>query len=72
MLLQACELGKVKLALLEGQRPDAAAVRALAQDLGEIIAEHRDLWLARNRIGGLEEMSLPPLRRIAAAYRELL
>ena len=26
----------------------------------------------QDRLGGLEEMSLPPLRRIAAAYRELL
>jgi hexosaminidase len=72
MLLHACALGKMGVKQNAGEKPDRAAVMALAKDLDEIMAEHRKLWLARNRIGGLEEMSLVPLRRIREGYKKLL
>jgi hypothetical protein len=72
MLLHACELGKLKLTLRDGGAPDRAVVKRLAVDLDEIIATHRLLWLERNRLGGLEERSLEPLRRIRRDYAELL
>lgn len=71
MLLHAAELGKLKLRLAAGEKPSDAEVRTLAEDLDRIMAEHRELWLARNRVGGLEEMSLAPLRRIRAGYDRL-
>lgn len=72
MLLHACALGKLGLKQQAGEKPDRAEVLALGKDLDEIMAEHRNLWLARNRIGGLEEMSLAPLRRIREEYARLL
>ncbi|MDB4895707.1 MAG: N-acetyl-beta-hexosaminidase [Firmicutes bacterium] len=76
MLLHACSLGNFLLGREAGGEAgssvDKAAVAALALDLDAIMAEHRLLWLARNRIGGLEEMSLAPLRRVYAGYKELL
>jgi hexosaminidase len=72
MLLHACELGKLKLTLWDGGAPDLDQVKRLAVDLDEIMAEHRLLWLERNRIGGLEERSLKPLRQIRSGYAELL
>lgn len=72
MLLHACELAKLKLTLRDGGAPDQAVVKQLALDMDEIIAEHRLLWLERNRLGGLEERSLLPLRKIRLDYAELL
>lgn len=75
MLLHACELGKVK------QRISSATdniesdikhkMRELSVDLGAIIDEHRKLWLARNRVGGLEDVSLKRLNELYRAYRKL-
>jgi hypothetical protein len=49
MLLHACDKGLWKL---NASRQNHVH---LANDLNEIIAEHRRLWLARNRPGGLED-----------------
>lgn len=65
MLLHACELGKIRTA----EEPVAPAViQAQIVDLDAIIAEHRNLWLERNRIGGLEEMSLAPFYKLREGY----
>jgi hexosaminidase len=55
MLRQACRIGRFKL-------NDPAITEAiLADEAKKIIAEHRRLWLARNRPGGLEDS----VRRLA-------
>ncbi|MCK6457504.1 MAG: family 20 glycosylhydrolase [Phycisphaerae bacterium] len=46
-------------------------VRALARDIDRIIARHRELWLARNRPGGLRE-SLANYERLRDEYRRRL
>jgi hypothetical protein len=55
-----------------GDWVDKAWVRQLALEIAEIKAEHRELWLKRNRIGGLAEMSLPPFEAMLAAYQKML
>ncbi|MGE5675836.1 MAG: family 20 glycosylhydrolase, partial [Mycobacterium leprae] len=72
MLLHACELGKLQLRIRTGETIPAEQVRALLTDLDGIVAEHRRLWLQRNRIGGLMEMSLLPLLKVRALYTSLL
>lgn len=72
MLLHACEFGKLKQALIDGAAPDRATVKQLLLDIDEIIATHRQLWLERNRLGGLEEMGLAPFRKLQEGYRKLL
>lgn len=72
MMLHSCELAKLKLTLRDGGAPDRSVIERLAVDMDEIIARHRDLWLQRNRLGGLEERSLKPLRQIRSDYAELL
>lgn len=47
-------------------------VKALARELEEIMAEHRALWLERNRLGGLEEMSMKPFVAMQQEYQRLL
>ncbi|MFZ5825203.1 MAG: family 20 glycosylhydrolase [Bacillota bacterium] len=68
MLLHACELGKLRIDEAAGEPLPPARVQSMALDLDVIIAEHRELWLKRNRVGGLEEMSLEPLRRLRLEY----
>jgi hypothetical protein len=36
-----------------------------------LITTHRRLWLARNRIGGLAERSVPGLQRLVDGYLAL-
>lgn len=73
MILHACEMGKVGLKQQqEGVQPTVEQVAALGRELDEIMARHRILWLERNRIGGLEEMSLVPLRKLRAGYEKML
>ena len=45
----------------------AAIRRALADELGDLTDEHRSLWLARNRPGGLDD-SAARLDRLRSAY----
>lgn len=52
LLLHACDQG---LAVHQGRIKSAATCKALADDLQEILNEHRRLWLARNRPGGLQD-----------------
>jgi hypothetical protein len=46
----------------------AATRQALATEVDGLAARHRDLWLARNRPGGLSD-SVARLERLAATYR---
>jgi hexosaminidase len=70
LLRHACALGEMKIAQANGQTvADQAA--ALAEDMRAILAEHRALWLARNRVGGLEEGSAAHFQRMIAAYRRI-
>jgi hexosaminidase len=61
MLRHACRRGRWLL------DPSAEPSDALAQELRGIMVEHRRLWLARNRPGGLEE-SLGRLEKPLADY----
>ena len=73
LLVHLCALAKLRLAFqVEGKAPDPSAVRALRLEMAEIAAEHRLLWLARNRIGGLEEMSMKPFRAWDAEFSRML
>lgn len=50
-LLEAC----ISQRGLYAHNLDAAQAQALADDMRAIIAEHREVWLARNRPGGLPD-----------------
>lgn len=63
LFAHGCDLGAARL---RGARGGHAAARR-ARDLRAIIAEHRRLWLARNRPGGLAD-SAGRLERLAADY----
>ncbi len=52
MMLHACERGK---AMLEGTIDSAEKRDELASEMRTILGEHRRLWNARNRPGGLQE-----------------
>jgi hexosaminidase len=71
LLLHLCGFVRMRLAL-EGAAPDKARVAELARDLNAIVAEHRALWMERNRLGGLDEMSMKPFQAIAAEYQRIL
>jgi hypothetical protein len=70
LLLHACALGEFKIALAKGTL-DADQAHALADDMRSILAEHRALWLARNRVGGLEQKSGRHFQAMIDAYRRL-
>ena len=53
MLRHACRRGRWLLGRASEDAPEDAA--DLARDLSKIIDEHRRLWLARNRPGGLRD-----------------
>ena len=63
MLAHACERALVAL-----EYSDATSLTDLSHDLDEIMVEHRRLWLARNRPGGLPD-SLAYMENCAAEYR---
>ena len=65
LLRHACRLGSAKLATRKSG--GAVKVGTLAKDLQEIIPEHRRLWLARNRPGGLRE-SAGRMEKLLAQY----
>ena len=52
MALFGCQRGG---AIISGKIKEAKTRRALAAQMRAIIKEHRRLWLARNREGGLQE-----------------
>jgi hypothetical protein len=75
LLRHACLLGEFKVGLAElqptgvGQRPLLAKhALDLAEDMRAILSEHRALWLARNRVGGLEEGSGAHFQGMIEAY----
>ncbi len=49
LLSHACRRGRWKLL------PDSIKPGELAEELREIVTEHRRVWLARNRVGGLDD-----------------
>jgi hypothetical protein len=73
LLLHACALGELKVALAQGESPDSASqdATALTEDMRAILAEHRALWLARNRVGGLEEGSVKHFQAMIDAYQRI-
>jgi hexosaminidase len=52
MMLHACERG---MAMLEGTIDSAEKRNELASGMRIILGEHRRLWSARNRVGGLQD-----------------
>ncbi|CAA9420421.1 GH20 [uncultured Rubrobacteraceae bacterium] len=52
MMLHACKRGT---AMLEGTIGSAEKRRQLASEMRTILGEHRRLWMARNRVGGLQD-----------------
>ena len=52
MMLHACERGT---AMLEGTIDSAEKRKELASGMRIILGEHRRLWSARNRVGGLHD-----------------
>jgi hypothetical protein len=65
LLRHACR--RAKLVLDPGQAEAARIRQELDQDMWAIIAEYRQLWLARNRPGGLDD-SAGRLERARADY----
>lgn len=72
LLLHLCGLVRMFQARMAGRPYTSDQMKPLAADLDEIAAEHRTLWLARNRLGGLEEMSMKPFRLLQSEYRKLM
>ena len=64
LLRHACRRA---MAIFDGSLEDSSARRALDQDMQAIVAEYRQLWLARNRPGGLAD-SVGRLERARADY----
>jgi len=62
LLLLLCDLGRTLQGALKEDRPDPGKVEQLTRDLDAVACEHRELWLQRNRPGGLAEMSMKPFR----------
>jgi len=72
MLRHSCRLGIARLQAKDGQisnMPEKTRQK-LAQDIKQIISEHRRLWRLRNREGGLAE-SAGRLEKLAAMYAGL-
>jgi hexosaminidase len=67
LLRHACR--RAKLALDRGRAETAGIRQELDQDMQAIIAEYKQLWLARNRPGGLED-SVARLERARSDYQE--
>jgi hypothetical protein len=74
LLLHLCAFTRLQQSMAKdsGYTPDKDQVRALLKDMDAIVAEHRVLWLERNRVGGLAEMSLPPFQLIQKEYKDML
>jgi len=71
LLKVACRIGKARLALGLAQplvRLDPALRETLAAELGPLVQRHRELWLRRNRPGGLVD-SVAHLQRVLAQLR---
>jgi hypothetical protein len=66
MAVHACRLGRT---ILDGETSNAAVLRELADDMHAIVNEHRRLWLARNREGGLDD-SVRVLKERLSGYTD--
>jgi hypothetical protein len=66
MLRHACQRSRWFLGQRQG-REDVALRHQLAQDVDRLLAEHAQIWLARNRPGGLKD-SLARLEKIRRDY----
>lgn len=66
MLRHACRRG---LWALDGAPVPSAASRALQHDSGRLVADFRELWLARSRAGGLND-SAARLVRLRQSYAD--
>lgn len=68
----SCRILKNKVSSKEGTLNNLSESERqfLLRDLTKIIATHRELWMGRNRVGGLEE-STAKLQRILQYYQEL-
>ena len=68
----SCRLMKNKVLLKDGTLSNIPEeeLEFLIDDISRIIANHRELWMKRNRIGGLES-SVNKLQRILNYYKEL-
>ncbi len=74
LLRHACDLGEFKAALAQGlkAKPDLMSqADALAQDLRAWLAEYSELWLARNRMGGLRQGSVTHFQGMVDAYQRI-
>ncbi len=73
IVLHGARLAKLKILLKSGapcERIDETAI-GMISDMDEIMENHRKLWLARNRPGGLEE-SLKGMRHLKEQYEKRL
>lgn len=71
LLKAACRIGRARLAIgLEEPlaKLDAATREALAAELAPLVERHRELWLGRNRPGGLAD-SAAQLERVLSQLR---
>ena len=75
LLRHACALGELKVALASADGGPSSGLKqqaySLAEDMRGILAEHRELGLARNRVGGLEEGSAAHFQGMIDAYRRI-
>ena len=68
LLLLLCDLGRALQGVLQGEELGREQAAGLSREMAEIAYQHRELWLRRNRPGGLEEMSMKPFK----AWQEAL
>jgi hypothetical protein len=74
LLWNARALGEFKVALAKAGEGPSAILRRQAYDLADmqgILDAHRELWLARDRVGGLEEGSASLFQGMIDAYHRL-
>jgi hypothetical protein len=66
MASHGCKKG---IAMFNGSIGETSVLRELATDMRIILGEHRELWMARNRVGGLQD-SPRALEQCLAEYTE--
>ncbi|MBX3395878.1 MAG: beta-N-acetylhexosaminidase [Phycisphaerae bacterium] len=67
VLEHSCRRWRLMLAIRRGEKIAKRVFAALRQSAGNLIAEHKQIWLRRNRRGGLRD-SLSNYRRVLAEY----
>jgi hexosaminidase len=61
MLRHACHRGR---ALLEGSAATSTTAAALASEMRSILGNHRELWIARDHVGGLHDSTKAMVERL--------